>query len=98
MRMASYRGHRKNLIQPPQINNEFPGAPFKPAFVLEGDFHSACLVMFSSTPIQASVTNNDDPPYDTSGSGMPLVGIIPSTTLMLMKACMTTMLVMPTAR
>ena len=51
--------------------------------------------MFSSTPTHASVTNSDDPPYDTSGSGIPLVGIIPSTTLMLMNACSTTMLVMP---
>src|SRR5207253_9533478 len=55
-------------------------------------------VIFGSTPTQANVTNNDDPPYDTSGSGIPLVGIIPSTTLILMNACNTTMLVIPTAR
>jgi hypothetical protein len=60
--------------------------------------YSACLVMFSSIPTHSSVTNNDDPPYETSGSGIPLVGIMPSTTLMLMKACSTTMLVMPTAQ
>src|SRR5437588_10718632 len=60
--------------------------------------YSACFVIFSSTPTHANVTNNDDPPYDTSGSGIPLVGIIPSTTLILMNACNTTMLVIPTAR
>ena len=32
------------------------------------------------------------------GSGMPLVGIMPKTTLMLMSACTTTMAVMPVAR
>src|SRR5580700_1011867 len=60
--------------------------------------HSTCFVIFSKTPTQASVTKSDDPPYDTSGNGIPLVGIIPSTTLMLMNACRTTMLVIPTAR
>src|SRR5215471_1017608 len=60
--------------------------------------YSACFVMFKSTPTQARVTNSDDPPYETSGSGMPLVGIRPSTTLTLINACRTIMLVMPTAR
>src|ERR1700676_2317147 len=74
---------------------EFPdeiGAPFQIAC------YSACFVIFSSTPTHASVTNSDDPPYDTSGSGIPFVGIIPSTTLILMNACSTTILVIPTAR
>src|ERR1700686_1762702 len=60
--------------------------------------YSACLEIFSSAPMQANVTRREDPPYETSGSGMPFVGIIPRTTLMLMKACTTIMLVMPTAR
>ncbi len=41
--------------------------------------------MFNRTPTHASVTNRDEPPYDTSGRGIPFVGIIPSTTLILMK-------------
>src|SRR5579864_1008975 len=60
--------------------------------------YSVCLVTFSSTPMQASVMNKDDPPYEISGRGIPLVGINPSTTLILMSACTTTMLVIPTAR
>ena len=38
---------------------------------------------------------SDDPPALTNGSGMPLVGIIPSTTLMLTSACTAIMVVSP---
>ena len=41
---------------------------------------------------------NDDPPELTNGSGMPLVGINPSTTLMFTSACAATIVVKPIAR
>ncbi len=42
--------------------------------------------------------SSDDPPELTNGSGMPLVGIRPSTTLMLTNACTATIVVSPSAR
>ena len=54
--------------------------------------------MFSSTPTPSRLINIDEPPLLTSGSGMPLVGISPSTTLMFTNACSTSIIVMPSAR
>ena len=42
--------------------------------------------------------SSDDPPKLTNGSGMPLVGSNPSTTLMLKNAWIATMAVRPSAR
>ena len=46
----------------------------------------------------ARLTSSDEPPLLTSGSGMPLVGSRPSTTLMFRNAWATTIVVMPSAR
>ena len=45
-----------------------------------------------------SPISSDDPPALTKGSGMPVVGISPSTTLMLRNAWMATIVVKPIAR
>ena len=42
--------------------------------------------------------SSDDPPALTNGSGIPLVGISPSTTLMFTNACTATIVVSPSAR
>ena len=42
--------------------------------------------------------SSDDPPVLTNGSGMPFVGISPSTTLMFMNACTAIIVVRPSAR
>ena len=47
----------------------------------------ACCEMFNSTPIAIRFIISDDPPALMSGSGMPLVGASPVTTLMLTNAC-----------
>ena len=44
-----------------------------------------------------SVMSSDDPPELTSGSGMPFVGIMLSTTLMFMNACTAIIVVSPSA-
>ena len=54
--------------------------------------------MFSSTPTASRFINIDEPPLLTSGSGMPLVGIKPSTTLIFTNACSTSIIVIPSAR
>ena len=41
------------------------------------------------------LTSSDDPPMLTNGSGMPLVGINPSTTLMFTNACTAIIVVRP---
>ena len=46
---------------------------------------------------QMTIVNRDDPPEEIRGRGMPLVGIIPRTTLIFMSACSTTIEVMPMA-
>ena len=43
----------------------------------------ACCEMFSRMPMPSRLMSSDDPPELTNGSGMPLVGSSPSTTLML---------------
>ena len=49
-------------------------------------------------PCPRRLISSDDPPALTNGSGMPLVGISPSTTLMLTNACTATIVVSPSAR
>ena len=39
-------------------------------------------------PIAAKLMTSDEPPADTKGSGMPVTGISPTTTAMLMNAWM----------
>ena len=49
-------------------------------------------------PIPTRLISSDDPPALTNGSGMPLVGIRPSTTLMFTNACTAIIVVRPSAR
>src|SRR5688572_7217492 len=58
----------------------------------------ACCEMFNSTPTPSRLISIEEPPLLTSGSGMPLVGISPSTTLTFTNACSTSIIVMPSAR
>ena len=53
--------------------------------------------MFNKIPMPSRLISSDEPPALTSGSGMPLVGIIPSTTLMFTSACTPIIVVMPRA-
>src|SRR6187402_2023902 len=66
------------------------------AFLLYASTDSCCEI-FRSTPTQSRLTSSDDPPLLSSGSGMPLVGSSPSTTLMLTNAWATIIVVIPTA-
>src|SRR3712207_5079258 len=52
--------------------------------------------MLSRTPTAKSVGTSDEPPYEMNGSGMPFVGSIDKTTLMLKSACATIPVTMPT--
>ena len=58
----------------------------------------ACCETFSRIPMPIMLISSDEPPKLTNGSGMPLVGSSPSTTLMLKNACTTTIAVSPSAR
>jgi len=49
-------------------------------------------------PTAAKLMMSDDPPAETNGSGMPVTGISPTTTDMLMSAWMQIQAVMPPAR
>src|ERR1051325_8560172 len=57
-----------------------------------------CCDTLSRMPIPTKLMTSDDPPLLTKGSGMPFVGIRPSTTLTLMNACTATIVVRPSAR
>ena len=48
-------------------------------------------------PIAAKLMTSDEPPADTNGSGMPVTGISPTTTAMLMNAWMQIQPVIPAA-
>ena len=48
-------------------------------------------------PIAAKLITSDEPPADTNGSGMPVTGISPTTTAMLMNAWMQIQPVIPAA-
>jgi hypothetical protein len=58
----------------------------------------ACCDTLSSIAIPIMLMSSDDPPALTNGSGMPLVGSRPSTTLMLSEAWKTIIVVSPIAR
>ena len=58
----------------------------------------ACCDTLRRIPIPSRLISNDEPPALTKGSGMPLVGIRPSTTLMFSNACTATIVVSPRAR
>ena len=60
--------------------------------------HPACSETFIKIPSETSVTSNELPPKLIMGRGNPLVGKIPSTTLMLKNACTTRSVVIPSAR
>ena len=60
--------------------------------------YPACSDTFISMPSEASVLSNELPPELISGKGIPLVGIMPSTTLILISPCTTTTAVTPKAR
>ena len=60
--------------------------------------HPACSETFSRIPSDASVTSSELPPKLIIGSGMPFVGTMPSTTLILKNAWITSIVVMPSAR
>ena len=49
-------------------------------------------------PTAAKLTMSDEPPALTNGSGIPFVGISPSTTLMFTNACTAIIVVNPSAR
>ena len=49
-------------------------------------------------PTAAKLTTSDDPPAETNGSGMPVTGMSPTTTAMLMNAWMQIQPVIPAAR
>src|ERR1700744_5101655 len=55
--------------------------------------HPACSATLSRIPSAASVTRSELPPKLIIGSGIPLVGIMPSTTLILKNAWKTSMVV-----
>ena len=59
---------------------------------------SPCCDTLSTRPTPKSVNTSDEPPALMNGSGMPLVGSSPSTTLMLMNAWSTMASVRPAAR
>ena len=48
-------------------------------------------------PTAAKLTISEEPPAETNGSGMPVTGISPTTTPMLMKAWMQIQAVIPAA-
>ena len=48
-------------------------------------------------PIAAKLMTSDEPPAETNGSGMPVTGISPTTTAMLMNAWMQIQPVIPAA-
>lgn len=48
-------------------------------------------------PTAAKLTRSDEPPAETNGSGMPVTGIRPTTTAMLMNAWMVIQAVIPAA-
>ena len=56
------------------------------AFIPLGQNHPECSLTLSSIPRQISVLINELPPALIIGSGMPLVGPMPSTTLILISA------------
>ena len=60
--------------------------------------HPACSDTFIRIPSDTSVTSRELPPKLIIGSGNPFVGKIPSTTLILKKACTTRSVVIPSAR
>src|SRR5437879_3118299 len=74
----------------PRHSNRHPGSVHL--------LHPACSETFIRMPSDASELTSELPPELIMGSGMPLVGIMPSTTLMFMNPCTTSMVVMPSAR
>src|SRR5262245_23883173 len=59
--------------------------------------HTFCET-FSKTPTPIMLTSREEPPELINGRGIPLVGINPMTTLMLMNAWSTIRIVIPAAR
>ena len=59
---------------------------------------TSCCEMFRRSPPAIQQVTSEEPPYDTKGSAMPLVGTRASTTLTLMAACTTSIAVAPAAR
>ena len=55
------------------------------------------VAQLSRMPQATNVTSRLDPPYDSSGSGMPMTGSRPSTMPMLMIACDMIQMTMPAA-
>src|ERR1700679_151397 len=56
---------------------------------------SISRVIFSSTPMLASVIKSEVPPEEINGSGIPFVGSSASTTLILKNACIKIAVVIP---
>ena len=51
---------------------------------------------FCTRPIIARKAIVDDPPYDTSGNGMPVTGMMPIVIPMFSKTCQATIVIAPT--